>query len=251
MIEMLLGLKNKNYQMNTGKCIERRKMKAKFVRTKNVKNLSTTITSLQNRAEGVPGMALIYGEPGLGKTQSALWWAANNDAILISAKQSMSVRWLLEDIVKELGETPFFRSSDLFEQIVNALIKRPRVVIVDEIDYLATDKCAVEMLRDIHDRTHNPIVLIGMSMADKKLKRYKHLYDRFSEILHFESFSIDDVKFLISELSEIKITDEVIQNIYQTKNRFRQIVKLINKAETIAKANDLSEVGLKELNKFL
>ncbi len=162
-----------------------------------------------------------------------------------------AVRWLIEDIVKELGETPFFRSSDLFEQIVMELIKRPRVLIVDEIDYLATDKCAVEMLRGIHDRTHNPIVLIEMSMADKKLKRYKHLYDRFSEILHFESFSIDDVKFLISELSEIKIADEVIQNIYQTKNRFRQIVKLINKAETIAQANDLSEVGLKELNKFL
>jgi DNA transposition AAA+ family ATPase len=226
-------------------------MKAKFVRTKNVKNFITTITNLQNRAEGVPGMALVYGEPGLGKTQSALWWAANNDGILISAKQSMSVRWLLEDIVKELGETPFFRSSDLFEQIVMELIKRPRVLIVDEIDYLATDKCAVEMLRDIHDRTHNPIVLIGMSMADKKLKRYKHLYDRFSEILHFESFSIDDVKFLISELSEIKIADEVIQNIYQTKNRFRQIVKLINKAETIAKANDLSEVGLKELRNYI
>src|SRR5574344_3086666 len=154
-------------------------MKGKFVRTKNVKNFITTITNLQNRAAGVPGMALVYGERGVGKTQWALWWAANNDAILVSAKQSMSVRWLLEDIVKELGETPFFRSSDLFEQIVMELIKRPRVLIVDEIDYLATDKCAVEMLRDIHDRTYNPIILIGMSMADKKLKRDKHLFDRF------------------------------------------------------------------------
>src|SRR5574344_2441030 len=247
---MSLGSRNMSYQKNINKCI-RRKMKAKFIRTRNVKNFITTINNLQNRAVGVPGMALTYGEPGLGKTQSALWWAANNDAILVSAKQSMSVRWLLEDIVKELGETPYFRSSDLFEQIVNALIKRPRVLIVDEIDYLATDKCAVEMLRDIHDRTYNPIILIGMSMADKKLKRYKHLYDRFSEVLHFESFSFEDVKFLISELSEIKISDEVIANIYHTGNRLRQIVKLINKAETIAQANDLTAVGLKELRNYL
>src|SRR5574344_36246 len=235
---MSLGSRNMSYQKNINKCI-RRKMKAKFIRTRNVKNFITTINNLQNRAAGVPGMALIYGEPGLGKTQSALWWAANNDAIFVSAKQSMSVRWLLEDIVKEMGDTPLFKSSDLFEQIVIELIKRPRVIIVDEIDYLATDKCAVEMLRDIHDRTYNPIVLIGMSMADKKLKRYKHLFDRFSEVLHFETFNFEDVNSLISDLSEVKFSPESIQYIYQNGNRFRQIVKIINKAETFATANDI------------
>lgn len=126
-------------------------MKAKFVRTKNVKNFVTLTNNLLNRADGVPGMALVFGEPGLGKTRAALWWSANNDSVFVSAKQSMSTRWLLEDIVKETGEIPFFRSSDLYEQIVKSLIKHPRILIVDEIDYLATDKCAVEMLRDIHD----------------------------------------------------------------------------------------------------
>src|SRR5574344_2673098 len=91
---MSLGSRNMSYQKNINKCI-RRKMKAKFIRTRNVKNFITTINNLHNRAAGVPGMALIYGEPGLGKTQSALWWAANNDASWVSAKQSMSVRWLL------------------------------------------------------------------------------------------------------------------------------------------------------------
>ncbi len=226
-------------------------MKAKFIRTRNVKNFITTINNLQNRAVGVPGMALIYGEPGLGKTQSALWWAANNDAIFVSAKQSMSVRWLLEDIVKEMGDTPLFKSSDLFEQIVIELIKRPRVIIVDEIDYLATDKCAVEMLRDIHDRTYNPIVLIGMSMADKKLKRYKHLFDRFSEVLRFETFNFEDVNSLINDLSEVKFSPEAIQYIYQNGNRFRQIVKIINKAETFATANDITGITIKDIKRCI
>lgn len=121
-------------------------------------------------------MGLIYGETGLGKSQAAIWWAVNNDAILVSAKQTMSARWLLEDIVKEMGETPYYKTSELFEQIKIELIKNPRLIIVDEINYLATDKCAIEILRDIHDETHNPILLIGMGLADKKLKRYKHLY---------------------------------------------------------------------------
>ncbi len=224
-------------------------MKAKFVRTKNVKNFITTINNLQNRAEGVPGMALVYGEPGLGKTQAALWWAANNNVVFVSAKQSMTTRWLLEDIVKDMGDTPAFKTSDLFEQIVVELIKHPRLIIVDEIDYLATDKCAVEMLRDIHDRTHNPILLIGMAMADKKLKRYKHLFDRFSEVLHFDIFSFEDVNSLINDLSEVKFSTDAIQYVYQNGNRFRQIVKIINKAENYATANDISEITIKEVQK--
>ena len=59
-------------------------MRKIFARTQNVKNFITMMNNLQNRADGVPGMALVYGEPGLGKTQAVLWWAAQNDAVLCS-----------------------------------------------------------------------------------------------------------------------------------------------------------------------
>ena len=224
-------------------------MKPKFVKTKNVKNFITMTTNLQTRAEGVPGMVLVYGEPGLGKTQTALWWVANHqsDAIYVSAKQSMSTRWLLEEITKELGDTPSYRTSELFDQIVRELIRKPRIIIVDEIDYLTQEKSAIEMLRDIHDRTHTPIILIGMSLADKKLKRYKHLYDRLSEILHYQPFLKDDVKNLIAELSEVKFDNNAIEYVYKSGNRFRQLVKIINKAETFAKSNDIEEIHIKDV----
>ena len=45
-------------------------MKKVFVKTNNVKRFITMMNNLQNRAEGVPGMGLVYGEPGLGKTQT-------------------------------------------------------------------------------------------------------------------------------------------------------------------------------------
>ena len=38
-------------------------MKPVFVKTKNVKNFVSTLANLQNRAKGVPGMALVYGGP--------------------------------------------------------------------------------------------------------------------------------------------------------------------------------------------
>lgn len=226
-------------------------MRKVFAKTKNVKNFITVLNNIQHRAEGVPGMALIYGEPGLGKSKTTLWWAIQNNAVLISAKNGMTSRWLLEELVYELGETPMFRTSDLFQQAIRQIIEYPRVIIVDEIDYLATDKSSIETLRDIHDRTGNPVVMIGMGMADKKLIRYKHLYDRISEILKFNPFDYDDVKEIITQLSEVKIADEAIHLIHQKANRFRQIVKLIYKAEQIAKTNGLKEITSKDLSTCL
>lgn len=226
-------------------------MRYEFVKTTNVKNFVTLTNNLINRAEGVPGLALVYGEPGLGKSRVVTWWAANNDAILVSAKQSMTPRWLLEEIVKEIGDIPLYKTSDLFEQIVKALIREPKIIIVDEIDYLANEKCAIEILRDIHDRTKTPIIMIGMAYANKTLKRYKHLYDRFSEILQFTSFSLAEINKLITELSEVKFSQEAISYVYQTGCGFRQIVKLINKAESVAEANDLTEINLKCITNLL
>ena len=224
-------------------------MKPVFVKTKNVKNFVSTLANLQNRAKGVPGMALVYGEPGLGKTQAALWWVANNqeDAIYVSATQSMTTKWLLEEIIRELGDSPFYRTSEIFEQIVRELIKRPKVIIVDEIDYLAHEKSTIEMLRDIHDRTHTPIVLIGMTYADKKLKRYRHLYARLSEILQFQKFPFEDTKNLINELSEVKFDNSAIEYMQNCDNRFRQIVKIIDKAESFAKSNEITLIAQKDV----
>lgn len=226
-------------------------MNTEFIKTTNVKNFITLMNNLINRAKGVPGMALIYGEPGLGKTRVATLWSANNDAIFVSATQVTTPRSLLEEIVKEMGEVPLFRSSDLFNQVVQYLIKDPKVLIVDEVDYLTKDKCGIEILRDIHDRTHTPIILIGMRFARRNLDKYAHLTDRFSEVLHFEPFSTDETGILVNGLSEVRFTDDAIKYIHQTGFGFRQIVKLVNKSEMLAEANDLKEIDLKCVTKFL
>lgn len=107
-------------------------MKKVFVKTKNVKRLITMMNNLKNRDEGIPGMGLVYGEPGLGKTYAITWWALQNDEILIRSANLMSARWLLEEIVEELGEIPYNKFSDIFNQVVAQLIKTP-ILIYDNI----------------------------------------------------------------------------------------------------------------------
>lgn len=217
-------------------------MKKVFVKTNNVKRFITMMNNLQNRAEGVPGMGLVYGEPGLGKSQAINWWAFKNDAILVRCTQLMTAKWLLTEILDYMSEIKPYSISDCFNEVIRNLLITPRVLIVDEIDYLTIDSRAVETLRDIHDKTNVPVILVGMTNANSRLKKFSHLYDRLSEIVKFEKFSKNDIKTIVKELSEIEMTDCAIKYIYSNLNRFRQIVKVINKAEILAKANGLSSI---------
>ncbi len=217
-------------------------MNKTFIKTQNVKNFIGLVENLINKPKNISKMGLVYGEPGLGKSQTALWLACKYDGIYLRASNLMTGRWLLEEIVKELDEIPRFLTSDNFNIVVKKLKQNPHVIFIDEIDYLMNNYKTIETLRDIHDETGCPIIFIGMGLAHRKLERYKHLYDRFSEILKFETFGVNDLSQIINQLSEVTFTPDSIEYIHSKYNRFRQIVQLINQMEIFAKDNILAEI---------
>lgn len=218
-----------------------------FVKTRNVKNFIGLMNNLIDKSNDVPKMGLIYGDPGLGKSRTAVWWATQNDAVYVRAKNKMTCRWLLEKIVYELGESPSRKMADLIEQCITHLRLKPQVIIIDEVDYLINRHRIVETLRDLHDLTGVPMVLIGMQEAKTKLGKYRHLYDRISEIIEFKPFSKDDLDVIIEELSEIKITDEAKEIFFEKINRFRQVIKGISLLENLAKTNGLNKIDVKQV----
>ena len=222
-----------------------------FVKTQNVKNFIGLVENLINKPKNIPKMGLVYGEPGLGKSQTALWLACKYDGIYLRASNLMTGRWLLEEMVKELDEIPRFLTSDNFNIVVKKLKQNPQIIFIDEIDYLMNNYKTIETLRDIHDETGCPIIFIGMGLAHRKLERYKHLYDRFSEILKFEIFGVNDLSQIINQLSEVSFTTEAIEYIHAKYNRFRQIVQLINQMETFAKDNNLAEINMEVISQII
>jgi len=223
-------------------------MKQIFARTSNVTRFCAAMERLGKRDDALPGMALVFGEPGLGKTRTALWWAVQNGGVFIRTKKLMSGRWLLEEIVAELGESPAYRTSDLFRQCVEQLLSRPRTLIIDEVDYLAYAARGLETLRDIHDVAGTPMVFLGMDKADKKLNRYRHLYDRFIEVVRFQQLTRDDVTDLAEQLCEVRLTGDALDLIHADAGRFRQVLKWFYKAEVLARVNGLEEIAAQHLN---
>lgn len=222
-----------------------------FIRTNNVKNFIGLVENLVNKPKNIPKMGLVYGEPGLGKTQTALWLAYKYDGIYLRASNLMTGRWFLDGLIKEMDELPRYLTSDNFNLVVKKLKANPKVIFIDEIDYLMNNFKTVEILRDLHDETDCPIIMVGMGLAHRKLERYKHLYDRFSEILKFETFEVKDIAQIANELSQVPISADAIEYIHQKHNRFRQIVQLINKLETLAKENNLIEINLEVIRQII
>ncbi len=217
-------------------------MKPVFVKTKNVKGFINLIHNLKNKPENISKIGLVYGNAGLGKTKTAIYLSIQYDAIYVRATNKMTTKWLLEEIAKELDEIPRFYTADIFRQCVNTLKTNLKMIIVDEIDYLLADFRTVETLRDLHDETGIPIILVGMQLAKHKLKKHNHLFDRISEVYNFTEFEYSDIKQITEEISEIDIAKEAVHIIHNKVKSFRKIVELIDLFEKVGQANGLTQI---------
>lgn len=214
-------------------------MKRTFIRTKNVKRFVSLMEELQKLPPNIPKLALVYGEHGLGKTHSIIWWATRNDAIYVRANNEMTQNGLLKAIVEELGERAYFYMQENYNLILKHLKQNPQIIIVDEVDYLVGSKNVIEILRDIQDNTEVPIILVGMGVMDKKIARFKHFEDRIYKKLKFEHFSPDDIKEILEQITEIKFTEDAILYLSTRTNQFRQLVKLLEKIEKLSQRNGI------------
>lgn len=223
-------------------------MKDVFVtKLSNVKKFDSLIEKVNHKLTGVERMGLMFSDPGFGKTRTALHHAANNGAVMIRTKKLMSGRWLLEEIVEELGAEPKWKSKDLFAQAVDLLGERRRTIILDEIDYFTSDSKVIETMRDLHDIAHCPMIFIGMGMADKKLRRFPHVYDRFVDVVKFEKLSVEDVRQMAEEVSDVRFEDDAIDRITNdSQGRIREIIKLMHRAEGAARQNKMKSIGAKD-----
>lgn len=217
-------------------------MKNTFIRTKNVKNFVSLMDSLQKLPPNIPKLALVYGEHGLGKTHTIMWWAIRNDAIYIRANNEMTQSGLLKAIVEELDERPFFYMQENYKLILKHLKSDPKTIIVDEVDYLIGSKNAIEILRDIQDCTGSPLVLVGMGLVDKKISRLKHFDDRLFKKLKFEHFNQEDIEKILNELTDLEFSEEALKYIATRTNQFRKLVQHIDQIEKLASANQLEVI---------
>lgn len=228
-------------------------MKIKYVVTKNVKKFESAIQRINHKLHGVERIAVVTGEVGLGKTIAAIHFGAFSGATILTIWPRMTQHWLLREIVKELGAEPAWRTERLVEQVREELIKKPRVIIFDEVDHLFRDGDikridALETLRKIHDICYCPLIFVGEEWINKKIERIPRLYDRVVETVKFEKLGESDVKDMISQLSEYRFNDDAIEKITKISNgRIRPVMRLIHAAEGAGRIHQLKSITARDI----
>jgi len=87
------------------------------------------------------------------------------------------------------------------------------------------------------------VIFVGMGEADKKLRRYPHLFARVSHIVKYEPLSEKDVELAASELCDFPVDAAAVKALHERSGGgFREVMILLNQVERAARANKAQAV---------
>ncbi len=219
-------------------------MKPVFVQTGNVQRLIAALAELEKRDPAVPGLALVHGHQGYGKTVACQWYAVQNGSIYLRAQAAWTVNWLLMDLAAALGHAPEGISRANFRVVKEELGKRPRLIMLDEADYVIRQRLLLDTVRDLHDLSGAPVCLVGMAGAREAVARKSpQFWSRVSQEVEFQPLSAEDVALIGYQMAGLKLDGRQAREILKrTEGNFRKTVVLLAHVESLRKANPEAEL---------
>lgn len=194
----------------------------------NVAKMAALVTELQNRTFGMPGLGVFHGYPGYGKTFGAIFCASAFDVIHISMQGDWTKKTFLERLLSELGLPPKRVVPDMVLQACEALAQDGRTLIVDEADY-AFRRGVIELIRDLHDGSDTPVIMIGMEEFPQKLRKYELIDSRVMSWVAAQPATLKDAGLLAHVYAEgVEIADDLLDAILErnTGNVRRMVTDL-------------------------
>lgn len=221
-------------------------------------------------------IGLCYGAPGVGKTVSARHYARVE---LLEPNQQYGSEG--KPVPAEVAEchTVFYtppvanspRQIERHISVLSSHVRRliytlvetqseevtsinlddyPDLIVVDEADRLKLT--GLEQLRDIYDRQHLGLVLLGMPGIEKRLARYPQFYSRVGFVHHFRPLSGEELRFILAQQwqrwhltfqpEDFTDAEAVAAIIRITAGNFRLVQRLLAQVERILQINELRTV---------
>lgn len=216
-------------------------MKNEFLVTKRVTAFLEAVSILEDTIKGHPGMMMLWGLSGRGKTSCIEKYATETDALYFYVQNGMTPAGLMGELVREMNGMNAARIIQAKRIITEELDERPRTLLIDEADKLSID--CIEHLRDIHDMTGNPIVFVGEPSLYGKLNARKRLMSRVTKTVEFGPVALEDVLVLGKRACDLKITPDAGNLLLKRcGGDFRPLYHDMRDIEQMAAANDVQVI---------
>ncbi|MYM32232.1 AAA family ATPase [Duganella sp. CY15W] len=158
----------------------------------NLDLVAIAADKLLNRVDGLPGMGVIYGEAGRGKTFACSALANQARGYYVQLKSAWNRKAMLEKILFEMGIKPMSTIAGMLDQICEQLAASRRPLIIDEFDFCLRSDSMVELVRDIYEGSQGTLILVGEEMLPHKLKKWERFHSRVMAWIPAMPVSVDD-----------------------------------------------------------
>lgn len=211
---------------------------------------TSAMEQIVNRTDRLPGIGVLFGFPGYGKTMAASRLVNEFNAIHVEAKSFWTRKNVLETILHGMGIRAEATISRMFDQVCRELSDSGRPLIMDEMDHLV-EKGAVEIIRDIHDKSDAPILLIGEERLPAKLAKWERVHSRIMVWTPAPAASLEDAQELAKYYAHgVTVQDDLLQMITdKSHGSVRRISVNLDRAKAEAISRGLNAIGLKEWGK--
>ena len=218
-------------------------LKGVFLESDNVTAFRAALNLAGDSEKGRPGMMMLTGETGIGKTMAAKNAHSERGGVYLRVMENWSQHDFLQAIAFEVcGDRPH-GSGKCKRRIIEELDREHRVIYMDEADRLDTNR--LEDLRDIHDVTGCPIVLIGEEGLPSKVGGRRRIDRRIPREyrLKFQPLSARDISLYAIEASGLTLSPEAVALVHrQTKGNFRDLHNAMLSLEQMAAAAGSDQV---------
>lgn len=220
-----------------------------IAKTRNIVEFLKLYQALEGRNPIVPGIGLLVGEAGIGKTTAISWLQNQTNCIVVECSPVWTPYTMLSDIAFELGEPTSGGAQAVMNRVVERFKTSGKGLVLDETDdrlFVSGRKYhqMVDLLRAIHDRTRNPLVFCGYKNMRTTIARFPQLDGRVSQMVDFERLDIDDTKLFVKAICpELNLSADLLTLLFKaTEGRPRQTVTAVEQIRVIAAGETWKEV---------
>jgi DNA transposition AAA+ family ATPase len=184
---------------------------------------------------------VVWGYSGRGKSSCVEKYATDTGALYLYIENQLTPMVLLKQLCMELNGMEPGQKAKAKRIIVEELDKTPRTLLIDEADKLCIN--CIEHLRDIHDLTGIPLVLIGEPKIYGTLHSRKRLWSRVTKTVEFGPVTLEDIILLGIKACDLKLKPDAANELLRRcKGDFRPLYHDLRDLEILAKTNSITEI---------
>lgn len=214
-------------------------------RTQAFMEAARDVTDMEN---GTPGLMMVWGIAGYGKTVCAKKYCADTGALYFRMSNGWTPRAMLQRICRDLnGMEPGIidKAKDIIEEEFDS--GNIPALVIDEASRLTIDH--IEHFRDLFDNTGTPTILVGEPDIYSRVVGHAPLKRRIRKFVEFGPATVEDTiifgikcfKLKLEPKAAILLHELTQGNMGYIENRMYALRQAARKAQTDKIDRDMVE----------